>query len=54
MSLQRRFRTYLNLKTTASKLRRLLAALDTTTFQDFIEHELGPLFQQQATAAQMY
>ncbi len=51
MSPMRKFKTYLNLKTTASKLRGLLASLETTTFESFIESELEPfLFRQPAVA----
>jgi len=49
MSLRRKFKTYLNLKTTASKLRGLLSAVETTTFQSFIECDLAPLFLEQST-----
>jgi polysaccharide deacetylase family protein (PEP-CTERM system associated) len=40
MGLRRRFRSYVNLDTTETKIRRLLAGFEFTTFREFLEQSL--------------
>jgi polysaccharide deacetylase family protein (PEP-CTERM system associated) len=43
MNLVYKFKSYVNLKTTEPKIRRLLAQFEVTTFRAFLEEHLGPL-----------
>jgi hypothetical protein len=40
MSLRRKFKSYVNLKTTEAKIRRVLAEFEVTTFRAFIEEHI--------------
>lgn len=43
MSMTRRFKSYVNLKTTERKIRNLLSEFEVVTFRDFIDNELNEL-----------
>jgi len=43
MGLRRKFKSYVNLKTTEAKVRRMLAEFEVTTFRAFIEDHIGQI-----------
>jgi hypothetical protein len=42
MNLRRKFKCYVNLKTTEAKIKRVLAEFEVTTFRAFIDDHIGP------------